>query len=138
MKFQKNELIIPSILTVICWIVYPYPAIAMWTVFFLAAYSAIANDSIQTIGTFIASNSDKKWYYLWIYMEIAEEKIIKVLSDIVNRLDDLEIEQQKNKEMFFTIKKRLLDLNSFVNEPPLICARPLILHFFSASKTGLT
>ena len=30
-------------------------------------------------------------------MEIAEEKIIKVLSDIVNRLDDLEIEQQKNK-----------------------------------------
>ena len=30
----------------------------MWTVFFLAAYSAIANDSIQTIGTFIASNAD--------------------------------------------------------------------------------
>ena len=49
-------------------------------------------------------------------MEIAEEIIIKVLSDIVNRLDDLEIEQQKNKEMFFTIKKRLLDLNSFVND----------------------
>ena len=60
MKFQRNELIIPSILTVICWIVYPYPAIAMWTVFFLASYSAIANDSIQTIGTFIASNSDSK------------------------------------------------------------------------------
>ena len=36
----------------------------MWTVFFLAAYSAIANDSIQTIGTFIASNKDRKWYYL--------------------------------------------------------------------------
>ena len=68
MKFQRNDLIIPSILTVICWIVYPYPAIAMWTIFFLASYSAIANDSIQTIGTFIASNSDKKWYYLWIYM----------------------------------------------------------------------
>ena len=34
----------------------------------VASYSAIANDSIQTIGTFIASNSDKKWYYLWIYM----------------------------------------------------------------------
>jgi hypothetical protein len=34
----------------------------------MASYSAIANDSIQTIGTFIASNSDKKWYYLWIYM----------------------------------------------------------------------
>ena len=40
----------------------------MWTVFFLAAYSAIANDSIQTIGTFIASNKHRKWYYLWFYM----------------------------------------------------------------------
>ena len=68
MKFKRNDLIVPSILTVLCWLVYPYPVLAMWTVFFLASYSAIANDSIQTIGTFIASNSDKKWYYLWIYM----------------------------------------------------------------------
>jgi len=68
MKFKKNELIVPIILSAICWLVYPYPAVAMWCVFFMASYSAIANDSIQTIGTFIASNSDKKWYYLWIYM----------------------------------------------------------------------
>ena len=68
MKFKKNELIAPIILSAICWLVYPYPALAMWCVFFMASYSAIANDSIQTIGTFIASNSDKKWYYLWIYM----------------------------------------------------------------------
>ena len=68
MKFKKNELIAPIILSAICWLVYPYPAVAMWCVFFMASYSAIANDSIQTIGTFIASNSDKKWYYLWIYM----------------------------------------------------------------------
>ena len=33
--------------------------------FTLAAYSVIANDSVQTLGTFIASNSDKfKWYIL--------------------------------------------------------------------------
>ena len=68
MKFKKNELIAPIILSALCWLVYPYPAVAMWCVFFMASYSAIANDSIQTIGTFIASNSDKKWYYLWIYM----------------------------------------------------------------------
>lgn len=68
MKFKKNELVAPIILSAICWLVYPYPAVAMWCVFFMASYSAIANDSIQTIGTFIASNSDKKWYYLWIYM----------------------------------------------------------------------
>ncbi|MFT7019251.1 MAG: hypothetical protein ACJASO_001431 [Cyclobacteriaceae bacterium] len=40
----------------------------MWVAFMLAAYSAIANDSIQTIGTFIASNAHRKWYYLWLYM----------------------------------------------------------------------
>ena len=33
--------------------------------FALASYSVIANDSVQTLGTFIASNSEKfKWYYL--------------------------------------------------------------------------
>ena len=49
-------------------------------------------------------------------METAEKKIIKVLTNIINRLDDLEIEQYKNKEMFSIIKKRLLELNSFVND----------------------
>ena len=49
-------------------------------------------------------------------MEKAEKKIIKVLTNIINRLDDLEIEQHKNKEMFSNIKERLLDLNSFVND----------------------
>tara|TARA_S200000501_G_scaffold378445_1_gene441096 strand:+ start:11449 stop:12486 length:1038 start_codon:yes stop_codon:yes gene_type:complete len=68
MRFKKADLTIPLILTIICYVVYPYPQIAMWCVFFFASYSAIANDSIQTIGTFIASNSDKKWYYLWVYM----------------------------------------------------------------------
>ena len=46
----------------------PYANIAMWVGFFLAGYSAIANDSIQTIGTFIASNSERPWWMLWLYM----------------------------------------------------------------------
>lgn len=33
--------------------------------FLLSAYSVIGNDSIQTLGTFIASNEKTKWYYLW-------------------------------------------------------------------------
>ena len=46
----------------------PYPHIAMWVGFLFAAYAAIANDSIQTIGTFIASNQDKKWWVLWVFI----------------------------------------------------------------------
>ena len=43
------------------------PQIAMWLGFVFAGYSAISNDSIQTIGTFIASNSNKPWWLLWLY-----------------------------------------------------------------------
>ena len=35
--------------------------------FLFAAYSVIANDSVQTLGTFIASNSKTKWYWLWLF-----------------------------------------------------------------------
>lgn len=49
-------------------VLYPYPQAAMWLGFMFAGYSAVANDSIQTIGTFIASNSNRKWYWLWLYI----------------------------------------------------------------------
>ncbi len=56
------------VLGILSFIVYPYPHVAMWVGFGLAGYAAIANDSIQTIGTFIASNKNRKWYYLWLFM----------------------------------------------------------------------
>ena len=37
----------------------------MWIGFMLAAYSVIANDSIQTLGTWIASNKKVNWKYMW-------------------------------------------------------------------------
>jgi hypothetical protein len=40
----------------------------MWVGFVFAAYAAVANDSIQTLGTFIASNQEKKWWVLWIFI----------------------------------------------------------------------
>jgi len=40
----------------------------MWFGFLVAAYSAVSNDSIQTLGTFIASNADRRWYILWLYI----------------------------------------------------------------------
>lgn len=47
---------------------HPYPQIAMWIGFSFAAYSAIANDSIQTIGTFLASNGHVRWQVLWLFI----------------------------------------------------------------------
>ena len=36
--------------------------------FIFAAYSVIANDSAQTLGTFIASNRETKWHWQWLTM----------------------------------------------------------------------
>lgn len=35
--------------------------------FILASYSIVANDAIQTLGTFLASNSKRAWVVLWLF-----------------------------------------------------------------------
>ena len=69
--FSYRERYFVSLITIfffIAAITYQMPHIAMWVGFFFAAYSAIANDSIQTIGTFIASNKNRAWWQLWLFM----------------------------------------------------------------------
>ncbi|GLQ24471.1 hypothetical protein GCM10007853_23450 [Algimonas ampicilliniresistens] len=36
--------------------------------FALAAYSVVANDAIQTLGTFLRSNQKRPWWILWLYV----------------------------------------------------------------------
>src|SRR6056297_659508 len=67
-KSERRFLILIGIFFFIAGATYETPHIAMWVGFFFAAYSAIANDSIQTIGTFLASNADKKWWVLWLFI----------------------------------------------------------------------
>ena len=46
-------------------------SILVWTFsiigFLLAAYSIVANDAIQTLGTFLSSNDKRPWWVLWLY-----------------------------------------------------------------------
>ncbi|AKD02818.1 hypothetical protein POKO110462_00880 [Pontibacter korlensis] len=65
---EKKFLYFIAFALILAGVVYPYASIAMWVGFAFAGYSAIANDSIQTIGTFIVSNEDKKWYWQWLFM----------------------------------------------------------------------
>ena len=44
------------------------------------------------------------------------EQIIKVLSFILSRLDTLEIEQSRHKEMFYKVRKNLTDANDLINQ----------------------
>lgn len=55
-------------LTIVAYLLFPYPALAMWFGFGVAGYSAIANDSIQTLGTFLSSNRKLPWWVLWFFI----------------------------------------------------------------------
>ncbi|NEO55731.1 MAG: hypothetical protein F6K54_23275 [Okeania sp. SIO3B5] len=42
--------------------------IFMWVGFLLASYSIVANDAMQTLGTFLSSNSQRPWWVLWLFV----------------------------------------------------------------------
>lgn len=35
--------------------------------FCLSAYAIVANDALQTLGTFISANEERPWWFLWLY-----------------------------------------------------------------------
>ncbi len=41
-----------------------------YLLFFMSAYAVIANDSIQTLGTWMVSNKNVKWYWLATYASL--------------------------------------------------------------------
>ena len=60
-----------------------------------------------------------RWQTIYEYMERKEtsnEQIIKVLSFILSKLDTLEIEQSRHKEMFYKVRKNLTDANDLINQ----------------------
>ena len=67
-KGEKNFLFLILASFLIAALFYGNRNIAMWIGFALAGYAAVANDSIQTIGTFIGSNRKTKWWILWLFI----------------------------------------------------------------------
>lgn len=67
---ERRFFAVLSVLLIFSGAIFPIPAVAMWVGFLFAGYSAIANDSIQTIGTFLASNARKPWWVLWLFIGI--------------------------------------------------------------------
>jgi hypothetical protein len=65
---ERGFLIVLGLLLLLCAVTYRTPVLAAWVGFGLAAYSAVANDSIQTLGAFIASNRNRRWWILWLFV----------------------------------------------------------------------
>ncbi len=70
LKNERNFIAMLGIAFLAAGIFYDQPHIAMWIGFGVAAYSAIANDSIQTLGTFIASNKNTPWWQMWLFVGV--------------------------------------------------------------------
>ena len=71
-ELQKNLLFLVFVFALLGlgYSIKSYPMLAAWFGFFIVGYSAIANDSIQTIGTFIASNKQRPWWQLWLFLSL--------------------------------------------------------------------
>jgi hypothetical protein len=65
---ERSFLLVLAAGLLLAGITYPYPRVAMWVAFLFAGYAVVANDSIQTIGTFIASNKQRPWWVLWLFI----------------------------------------------------------------------
>jgi len=49
-------------------------------------------------------------------MKTAKKEIVNVITTIMTRLDKLEFAQHQHKEMFYKVKKRLIELNDNLND----------------------
>lgn len=65
---ERTFLIIVVAGTILSGVMVGYGRAAMWVGFFFAAYATVANDSIQSLGTFIESNKERKWWVLWLFI----------------------------------------------------------------------
>jgi hypothetical protein len=65
---ERSFVGIITLLLVAAAVLHPYPELARWFGFLVAGYAVVANDSIQTVGTFIASNHRRPWWALWLFI----------------------------------------------------------------------
>lgn len=68
--FSSNQRFILFIvfLTLVALVVTHNYTLAMWFGFLVAGFSAVSNDSIQTLGAFLAANKKVAWYWLWLFV----------------------------------------------------------------------
>ncbi|MCH8545965.1 MAG: hypothetical protein LAT54_04470 [Cryomorphaceae bacterium] len=130
------------ILFLITGALYPYPYIAMWVGFAFAGYSAIANDSIQTIGTFLSSNADRRWWALWLFLGGIFVAVMTI-GWIVNggdvsfgRLQSKGFDQQAESFRYLQVAAPLVLLFLTRLRMP-VSTTFLLLSAFSASSSGI-
>ncbi len=68
-KHDRDFVILLGVLLIAAFFVAPYTEWARWFGFVISSYAVIGNDSIQTLGMFITSNSHKVvWWKMWLFI----------------------------------------------------------------------
>lgn len=119
---------------------------AMWVGFLFAAYAAVSNDSIQSLGTFIESNKDKKWWVLWlftgtIFLAVISFSWVYFDGDVTYQrlLDSDGVTKYPHPEsfnFFQVVAPLVLIILTRLKMP--VSTTFLLLSVFSADSTGIT
>lgn len=119
---------------------------AMWVGFFFASYAAVANDSIQSLGTFIESNKHRQWWVLWlftgaIFVAVVTFSWVYFDGDVTYQrlLDDNGVTKYPHPSefSFFQIVAPLVLIMLTRLRMP-VSTTFLLLSVFSASSDGIT
>ena len=128
------------------WVSVGYGQFAMWVGFFFAAYAAVSNDSIQSLGTFIESNKQRKWWILWLFTGVIFVGVVTFSwfhfdGDVTYRrlVDEDGVTKYPHPEnfSFFQIAAPLVLIVLTRLRMP-VSTTFLLLSVFSASSSGIT
>ena len=126
---------------------------AMWVGFFFAAYAAVANDSIQSLGTFIESNRARQWWILWLYIggifivtvtysylvydgDVTFQRLMTVNPDGTKAFPHPVEDLNKNFSFFQVVAPLVLLILTRLKMP--VSTTFLLLSVFSATSSGIT
>lgn len=119
---------------------------AMWVGFGFAAYSAVANDSIQSLGTFIESNRKKKWWVLWLFIgtiflvTVSASWIIfdgdVTYQRLINEQNESKYPHPEQFSFFQVIAPLVLLILTRLRMP--VSTTFLLLSVFSSTSSGIT
>ncbi|MBE99776.1 hypothetical protein [Flavobacterium coralii] len=143
---EKVFLIIIFSIFILSALFYGQPQFAMWIGFFTAAYATVSNDSIQSLGTFIESNKQRKWYILWLYtgvIFIATVTISWIIFDgdvtyqrLLKPDGSSEYPHPENFSFFMLMAPLVLLILTRLRMP--VSTTFLMLSVFSSSSSGIT
>ena len=143
---EKTFLAIVIVGLVLAGVLTGYGQAGMWLGFFFAAYATVANDSIQSLGTFIESNKNKHWWVLWlfvgfIFLAVVTFSWVYFDGDVTyQRLLDSEGNSKyphpENFGFFQIIAPLVLLILTRMRMP--VSTTFLILSVFSADTSGIT